>query len=209
MLRGPGPSPGRGRAWRALLWMALAGSVAAVFPRPRPAAAATAFCSIRPPIEFSAKRTRNIVLQSEMVVRATAIGTTPPPAGSSRPGLSYMAFETREVLKGDAVPDTLRFVGYPDDRDSFQEEPVPYLATFRWRGGGDCTSTTYRPGAEYLLLLGDSPAGLGLSPYWQVLAPTNEQIRGPDDPWVGWVRQVLAGARRRHAVMKDEGAGAG
>ena len=31
-----------------------------------------------------------------------------------------------------------------------------------------------------------------MTPYWQSLAPTNEQVRGPDDPWVAWVRKELA-----------------
>ena len=175
----------------AILVAALVGTVTAA-SWPADAAGEAGFCSIHPPIEFSAKRTRAIVLEARAIVRATAIGVVPPSPGSKRPDLTYMAFDVREVLTGN-VPDTLRFIGYPDDQDSFSEEAVPYLTYFRWRGGGDCIATSYRPGAEYLLLLGDSR--FGLDPYWAFLAPTNEQIRGPDDPWVAWVRQVLASPR--------------
>ena len=30
-----------------------------------------------------------------------------------------------------------------------------------------------------------------LTPYWRALAPTNEQVFGPDDPWESWVRRQL------------------
>jgi hypothetical protein len=156
---------------------------------------AAAFCSMDPPIRFSAARTRRIVREATVVVRATAIGYTPVPEGSTRPDLRYVAFAVREVLKG-AAGDTLRIYGGLDDRDSFQEGPVPYLSYHR-RHAGDCAAYTYRPGTEYLLLMAPSTAGLGISPYWEVLAPTNEQIRGKDDPWVVWVRREIAASSAR------------
>lgn len=47
-------------------------------------------------------------------------------------------------------------------------------------------------GAEYLFLLNRVDRMDGLIPYWIALGPTNEQIRGADDPWVRWVREQLA-----------------
>jgi hypothetical protein len=49
----------------------------------------------------------------------------------------------------------------------------------------------YRRGAEYLLLLTREQAG-ELTPYWSPLAPTNEQVSGPDDPWIQWVKIEVA-----------------
>ncbi len=51
----------------------------------------------------------------------------------------------------------------------------------RFSYGGDC-----------LLLLRSAGDGW-YTPYWSLLLPTNEQVRGADDPWVVWVRaQVRA-----------------
>ena len=155
-----------------------------------------AFCSIHPPPELSPRRTRDIVLRAEVVVRATANGRAPAPPGSPRPDGHYVSFAVREVIKGTPPADTLVFMGGLDDRDSFREpgeDAVPYEMFHRWYGGGDCIAGTYRPGAEYLLLLGRRGGERELDPYWAVLAPTNEQIRGPDDPWVRWVRKTLVG----------------
>lgn len=173
----------------------LAGSAAFAPSRGR-AAPADAFCSVRPPIKFSAQRTRGIVLDATAVVRVRAIGAAPAPPGARASGY-YMAFQVLEVLKGTPASDTLVFMGVPDDRDSFRpedEDEVPYLSYHRW-SAGDCITALYRPGAEYLLLLGRRVNGEPLHPYWQILAPTNEQIRGPDDPWVRWVRTVLESRR--------------
>lgn len=168
------------------------------FAAPRSVAAApdARFCSVHPPIEFSVQRTRRIVQTAEVVVRATAIGRAPVPAGA-RHG-SYVSFAVREVLEGTPPADTPVFMGGLDDRDSFRpedEDDVPYQSFYRWYGGGDCIAGTYRPGAEYLLLLGRRGDEEELDPYWALLAPTTEQIRGADDPWVRWVRKTLgAGA---------------
>lgn len=168
-------------------------AMAAVFaPFGSHGAAAAPFCTMDPPIEFSAARTRGIVQRSNAIVRATALGYAAMGAHGDTLG-TYVSFAVREVLKGDAVPDTLVFYGTLDDRDSFHpaDEPVPYLESHRWYGGS-CLSTTYRPGGEYLLLLGSSKRMGKSNPYWVWLAPTNEQIRGPDDGWVAWVRQAIS-----------------
>lgn len=167
------------------------------FAAPRTGAAApdARFCSVAPPVEFSARRTRSIVQRAEVVVRATAIGRAPAPPGSRRGG-AYVSFAVREVLRGTPPAGTLVFMGGLDDRDSFRpedEDDVPYESFYRWYGGGDCIAATYRPGAEYLLLLGRRRDVDQLDPYWAILAPTAEQVRGPDDPWVRWVRKTLGG----------------
>lgn len=191
-----------GAARAALFGLALLGGVAAAPLRSGPPPVER-HCSTEPPTKFTADRPRWIVWDAEVIVRAKAIGAVPAPAASKRPDATHVAFAVLEVLKGDA-PDTLAFYGGLDDRDSFQEGPVPYEMFHRWYGGGDCLAMTYRPGGEYLLLLSYSERWGVLDPYWQILAPTNEQIRGADDPWVRWVRQELltrSGRRLRAACL--------
>ena len=182
--------PSRRRA--GLTGLVLVAVAAAFGPYESRGAAAGGFCFIHPPIKFSAARTREIVQRSEAIVQATALGYAPRRADGDTV-TTYVSFAVRDVLKGDAVPDTLVFYGTLEDRDSFHpaDQPVPYLESYRWFSGS-CHSTTYRPGGEYLLLLGSSERMGESNPYWVWLAPTNEQIRGPDDVWVAWVRQVIS-----------------
>jgi hypothetical protein len=44
-----------------------------------------------------------------------------------------------------------------------------------------------------LMLVEEGP-GI-LTPYWAPLLPTNEQLHGPDDPWLAWVRTRVAADR--------------
>ena len=87
----------------------------------------------------------------------------------------------------------VRVPGYLVDRDDFNPGPVPYRSM---RGGhiGNCHSTNYRAGAEYVFFLFNSasPWGPELTPYWAALAPTHEQIQDSDDLWLLWVREEIA-----------------
>jgi hypothetical protein len=147
------------------------------------------FCSIYPPIQFTVDRTRTLVHDASLIVHARAIGYADAPAGDSRPDRTYVAFEVLDVLHGELPSETLTFLGRLVDHDGFAENEPPYLT--QQRGGGDCIVSTYRAGGEYLLLLGESRLS-PLDPYWAFLAPTNEQVRGADDPWIRWVRDALA-----------------
>jgi hypothetical protein len=165
------------------------------------------FCSTEPPIEFSAARTRDIVREAEVVVRAVALGSATPGRVLKPWQPDTLAFEVREVPKGRNVPDTVRFRGVAADWDDFQDGPVPYLSHRLRYSEGSCINAFYRIGAEYLLLLGRRGADKepdGLSPYWTILAPTNEQLRGLDDPWLAWVRRQLAPPPPRRNANADE-----
>jgi hypothetical protein len=59
---------------------------------------------------------------------------------------------------------------------------------------GDCFAHEYRLGAQYLLLLQDTPRPNVL--YWWALGPANEQLHGNDDPWLAWVRERVRRASR-------------
>jgi len=108
-------------------------------------------------------------------------------------GAWLITFEVLERLRG---ADSLTFVVFEGElatRDDFNTGSVPYVSVRSSGQRGSCFAMDYRFGAEYLLLLRVEEGVL--SPYWWPLAPLNEQVRGPDDPWVVWVRNRM-GARR-------------
>lgn len=126
-----------------------------------------------------------------MIVRARAIGLGPAqdlPLFGRTMGKS-IEFEIHEVLKGDRDRSRL-FV--PDDsttQSDFNSGAVPFRIVRSNGQRGNCIATSYKIGADYLLLL-RSQHGV-LNPYWAPLAPLNEQINGRDDPWVQWVREQV------------------
>jgi hypothetical protein len=141
---------------------------------------------------FSIARTQDVVAAAEAVVRATVIGEARLPGVAGGHAQAVVVLFVDEVLRGADVPDTLRFRGSILDADAVSPElvdEVPHLSHIR-RWGGDCMAMTYKQGGEYLLLLRNR--GGGLDPYWVLLAPTNNQIGGPDDRWLQWVRTEIA-----------------
>lgn len=141
---------------------------------------------------YSDAQVRDMVRDSEVVVRAVAADSV---------GQSYnrdyeyhfdlIRFESTEVLGG-TLPDTeFNLEGFLVQRDEFNPGSVPY-GHVRPSGSRGCFAHGYRLGAEYLFLLNRVDRMDGLTPYWIALGPTNEQIRGADDPWVRWVREQLA-----------------
>ena len=81
------------------------------------------------------------------------------------------------------------------DRDAYYSEaPVPRR---EGRGAPVCDAPLgYRAGRDYLLLLDREPATGRYTPYGRVYDPTNERVRGPNDPWLRWVRAALRTASR-------------
>ncbi len=103
-----------------------------------------------------------------------------------------------EILKGKDIPSTLIFKGYLTDRDDFNSRPVPYDHV-RAAGAGPCYAYEYKHQAEYLLLLKRKDGEL--TPYWQPLAPTNEQLRSPNDEWLKWVKENLGVHEKQDAKV--------
>jgi hypothetical protein len=95
-------------------------------------------------------------------------------------------FEITEVLRGSVQDRQLTLQGTLVDGDDFNPLPVPYRMVRLAGQRGDCFASEYRTGAEYLQLLTENWSGL--TARWWPLAPSNEQLRGPDDPWLAWVR---------------------
>jgi hypothetical protein len=144
-----------------------------------------------------------LVRNTPVIVRATAVREV------SRPGeqMSRMVFRVVEVLKGEQVPDSIDFAGYVHDADDYNPGPVPYAFRRNGNVGGSCYAYSYRIGAEYLLFLGRFE--WGLTPYHSIFSPTNEQLRGPEDPWLRWVRErIPPNSGSRTSIRPPAAAGA-
>ena len=118
-----------------------------------------------------------VIRESDTVVRARVVG-----AG--------VTLQVLEVVKGSydrpfvTVPGQIR--GYPSD--PARRPPYEQIdCVGRVPGCASCFAQSYKDGAQYLLLL------KGGTPYWAPLSPTNEEVCGPDDPWVVWVKRQVAG----------------
>jgi hypothetical protein len=131
---------------------------------------------------------RDLVQAAEVVVHARAMEQRRPPGLRGFPPVE-VRFEVLEVLHGTLPEQPLWIRGALVDQDDFNTGPVPYMQVRSDGTRGSCFAYFYRGGGEFLLLLRRDEIG-ALSPYWSVFAPTNEQVRGAEDPWVRWVRQV-------------------
>jgi hypothetical protein len=135
-----------------------------------------------------------LISSAEIIVRVRADGLSAKPATRDDAfEKSQVDFVVLETLKGTLNSDRITFKGHLEQHDDPNGGPVPY-AGVRPRGlKGNCFALGYRQGAEYLLLL--RLAYGTLTPYWSALAPVNEQLAGPDDPWIQWVRSQLKATR--------------
>lgn len=134
-----------------------------------------------------------LVASARVIVRARADSATPGASGRASPlgPQTSVHFTVLEVIDsgGLAIPRAMRITGDVTDQADFNTKPVPY----RWVRGnglrGACNAYSYQRGGEFLLLLNGRSVET-LDPYWSALTPTNEQVRGADDPWVTWVRRA-------------------
>jgi hypothetical protein len=131
------------------------------------------------------------VRDADSIVRVRALEAVPTAgrAAVTPSTETVIRFEVAEVLKGDPVF-ALSVAGSLEDRADFNDRVVPYEMVRPDGRGGECFARRYQPGGEYLLLLKKREGQL--TPYWAPLGATNEQLRGPDDPWLDWVRGELA-----------------
>lgn len=134
---------------------------------------------------------RAFVAEADVIVRAKAVGVGPaqPLPLFGRTKHTSIEFTVQEVLKGDTSLTRLFVPGDSSSNDDFNEGAVPYRIVRRGGQSGNCIATSYKIGAEYLLLL--RPTNDVLNPYWAPLAPLNEQVTGAEDAWVQWVRDQL------------------
>lgn len=149
-------------------------------------------CSRGAPFSF------NELFAADVIVRATAESYV------GQPDLSLITtgvpdveveFKIEEVLKGKVVPKTLVLKGYLSDQDDFNDQKVPYRFVRPGGRAGSCFANTYKKGASFLLFLEKTEKGY--SPNISALGPTNEQLKGEDDPWLLWVRKEVSSRATR------------
>ena len=140
-------------------------------------------CSLNRPPSIKAS-----IRHADLIVRVTLLAESAP---SDDPDPSSwgvrLRFQVDEVLKGPPVHEIV-LRGIVSEADDFNDHGPPYRSVRPAGRSGSCYAHEYRVGAHYLLVLGGSPGSWFLN---GPLAPVNEQIRGPDDPWVSWVRKRI------------------
>ena len=102
-------------------------------------------------------------------------------------------FEVVEIVKGWISGPVISFKGHIVSRDDFNDVSMPYGFVRPGGRSGNCFALNYRLGSHYLLFLSEAVEGEGLTPYWSPLAPVNEQITGPRDSWLLWVKLRMNG----------------
>ena len=136
-----------------------------------------------------------MVAGAHLIVRATAHGYEVPPYGtqwtSGEPD-SRIRFTIRETVKGPDVGAQIVLPGYLSERDDFNDHAAPYGFVRPNGRSGSCYANTYREGADFLLVMKQQDGHFTVN--WYPLGPVNEQLHGPEDPWLLWVRtQVKPG----------------
>ena len=131
----------------------------------------------------------DMLAQADAIVRTRAVAVADD-AKSARPveHPGGVRFDVLDVLKGDRHLSTLVLPGRFVDRDDFNDHAAPYRFVRPSGRTGGCYSDEYRLGAEYLLVLQRTPDSIGWTTKWYALGPVNEQLTGPDDEWLRWVR---------------------
>jgi len=87
------------------------------------------------------------------------------------------------------MPANIVLNGYLTDRDDFNDVPLPYRFVRPGGRAGSCFANSYKEGAQFLLFLKRS--GAGYTTNISALGPTNEQLQGPQDLWLKWVKAYL------------------
>ena len=151
-----------------------------------------AVCSFIPPDSmpplFTEAWVRWVVVRADAIVRVRVIGLVSDRPAATRPKLKWeQQIETQvlEVMSGAGVPSTLFLHGTLHESDVYPRDSVPYL--HGGSSGGQCHRAEFRRGGEHLLLLWQLPDSTWTA-QGMPHAPSMIQVRGPDDPWVHWVR---------------------
>jgi len=138
----------------------------------------------------------DLIRRAEVIVLATAVRERTPTPLSMR---SRVEFHAGAILKGRVSINLLPIPGSLVPADDFNDSPAPYTFVRPTGRRGSCFADTFKEGGQFLLMLRPTreiradpdPFEPELTPYWEALAPTDEQVTGPRDPWVRYVREVL------------------
>jgi hypothetical protein len=138
------------------------------------------------------------LFNADLIVRATAdkyIVLPDPLLRTTGVPESTVEFKIEETIRGVDVPKTIVLNGYLTDKDDYNEVPLPYKFVRPNGRSGFCFANSYKQGAQFLLFLKRGPRGYTVN--FSALGPTNEQLHGPDDPWIKWVKAYLAPCARQ------------
>ena len=134
----------------------------------------------------------SLISPISLVQRSDVIVVAVPVAGLTQgiePWKSTILFSVVEVLRGKHVPRHLVLSGRLADYDDLNARAVPYSSVRPGGMGGGCFAYNYRARAAHLLLM--TTVRGQLTDKWYPLAPTNEQLRYREDPWLQWVREQV------------------
>jgi hypothetical protein len=155
-------------------------------------------------VSFPCQRTHRVspeemVLKADVIVRARAERLVHPASipHSSDPD-STVQFKVLETIRGEMPSDHFELRGALVNADDFNDMESPYNFVRPDGRKGSCYATSYRAGAQFLLML--KKAERGFTVEWYPLGPTNEQLHSTDDPWLIWVR-----AQARQSVSGEIG----
>ena len=127
-----------------------------------------------------------LVEQAQAIYLVKAGGYVVPLRQLPRGQTPKINFILLSVIKSTAPKQPLQFAGVLVQKDDRNDQVAPYDFVRPAGRRGACFATEYRTGAEYLMLI------KGGTPYWAYLSPTNEQVFGPSDAWLKWVKQQAA-----------------
>jgi len=149
--------------------------------------AALMLCAIARPCRAVRPSAVAMVREADVILRVTPeylvhAGSNP---NSTAPD-SRIQFKVLEVIRGEK-PDRLVLNGAFAESDDFNDHGPPYDFVRPNGRSGTCYASSYRIGAQYLLML-KRDRDRELNIFWYPLAPVNEQIHSADDPWIIWVR---------------------
>jgi hypothetical protein len=149
---------------------------------------------------------------AEYIIRATALqySQAPKNPNTRTTGVpdSKVAFKVEEILKGDSLFSPIELNGYLTDDDDFNTLPVPYRFARPGAHKGSCYANQYKRGAQYLLFLKKAThvksvrATTALTVNIDALAPVNEQLHSPHDPWMYYIKGVIEGLKVANTTNK-------
>ena len=148
---------------------------------------------------------RQTCLIADYIVRATALEYSVPPhdPNSRTTGVpdSQVIFKIEEVLKGSSLTGSIILNGYLNEKDDYNDLSVPYALVRSGGRKGSCFANAYRQGAQFLLFLkkSDQVKLPDITTKYTVnidaLAPVNEQLHSPDDPWIYYIKGLVEGLK--------------
>jgi hypothetical protein len=123
----------------------------------------------------------HVATAAEITADAEVILLVRAPAATIT-NVSAIEMTVVEVVKGSFNGKTIRVEGQTARYEGPNDGAPPY--DFVRVGGrhGNCFASDYKAGGQFLLFI------RGGNVHWSPLAATNEEVSGPKDPWVVWVR---------------------